>query len=408
MIYLKLALRNLLRNKERTFLSLLMIMSSTVGLVLFKAYTDDTIVSIEKISTEMHYGHLQIAKEKYWENTYHTMAERMVPDFIKMKQAAGTASDKIRVISGRLNSFGLLSIGAKTENASFLGFEVDQEAGVKDTLEILDGSYFDPQTYNQEIIVGHLLAKKLGVKPGDTITVVANTVDGVINAKDFVYKGSFASGSEEIDKYFAYVSLQGLQDLLQTPSVDLITIRLKDKADLQEQKTLLQHKINEVAPGYGVRDWIELSELFRKVKEFYGMQNTIIRLILVSIVVLGILNTVGMSILERIGEIGTMRALGAESGFVTVLFFWETLMLSLIGVTLGALLGFVVGSSVNSAAIYTEVPGASMPMKVSFLFSFEVFAEAILIIMITTVAVSFIPIWRALRLSVVDALRRNL
>ena len=60
---LKFAARNLLRNKERTFLSLLMISGSIVALVLFKGFTDHSINAVEEVSTEMHYGHFQIAKK---------------------------------------------------------------------------------------------------------------------------------------------------------------------------------------------------------------------------------------------------------------------------------------------------------------------------------------------------------
>lgn len=408
MMFLKLAFRNLLRNKERTLLSLLMVLSSTAGLVLFRAYTDDTIDDLETISTEMHFGHLQVARNEYWQNSYHSIDQRLITDFPKMKEVSSKFSDRVRLVSGRLHAFGLLSAGVKTENASFMGYEVDQELGVKDTLSFPEGTYFDPTSFDDQIIVGHLLAKKLGIKPGDTITVLGNTIDGVINAKDFVYKGSFASGSEEIDKYYAYVSLRGLQDLLQTSAVDLVTIRLKDKGNLQSAKKELQAQVDKNFKNHSVRDWTELAEFFRKVKEFYDMQNFIIRFILISIVVLGILNTVGMSIFERIGEIGTMRSLGAEPPFIYTLFFFEILMLSCIGVALGGVTAYFVGSAINSADIYTEVPGASMPMKVAFLFSKEAFLDSGLIIIFTTVLVSFVPMFRALRLSVVDSLRRNL
>lgn len=408
MMFLKLAFRNLLRNKERTLLSLLMVISSTMGLVLFRAYTDDTMKKLEVVATEMNYGHMQIAREAFWKNTFENNEQKLLPNYLELKEFVQQASPDVRVVSGRLGGLGLLSYGVKTENTSLMGYEVSEEEGIKKSILIQEGMYFDPSAADNQILIGYLLAKKLNVKIGDTVTVVANTVDGVINAKEFVFVGSFATGTEEVDKYFSYISLKSLQDLMQTTSVDVLSIKIKDDKKLFSVKNLLQEKVKQQGSSYIVRDWKELSEMFQKVKAFYDMQNLIIKIILVSLVVLGILNTVGMSIFERIGEIGTMRSLGAENPFICSLFFVETLLLSLIGVLIGDFLGYTTGMILNSSNITTEVPGASLPIDVAFLFSSGVFLEASLTIVFTTGLVSLIPIYRALRMSIVDSLRRNL
>lgn len=408
MMFLKLAFRNLLRNKERTLLSLLMVISSTMGLVLFRAYTDDTMKKLEVVATEMNYGHMQIAREAFWKNTFENNEQKLLPNYLELKEVVQQASPDVRVVSGRLGGLGLLSYGVKTENTSLMGYEVSEEEGIKNSILIQEGKYFDPQAADNQILIGYLLAKKLNAKIGDTVTVVANTVDGVINAKEFIFVGSFATGTEEVDKYFSYISLKSLQDLMQTTSVDVLSIKIKDDKKLFSVKNVLQEKVKQQDSSYVVRDWKELSEMFRKVKAFYDMQNLIIKIILVSLVVLGILNTVGMSIFERIGEIGTMRSLGAENPFICSLFFVETLLLSLIGVLVGDFLGYITGIILNSSKITTEVPGASLPIDVAFLFSSGVFLEASLTIVFTTGLVSLIPIYRALRMSIVDSLRRNL
>lgn len=405
MIVFKIAFRNLLRNKERTFLSLLMIVSSMIGLVLFKSFTDDTMHMLENISTEMHFGHFQLAKKNYWHNANSSHKEQIIENPTELIKKFSDIPG-IKSVSGRMQSFGMISLNGETVNASLLGFDLSHEDGMRKSLRILQGTYFTNEK-DSEILIGHLLANRLGVKPGDEVTVVTNTIDGVINAKDFIVKGFFAAGTEEIDKYFAYIKLEDMQELLQTSGVDLLTMRMTPEMKLPDLKTVLINTSEQISKDYQIRDWIELSELFRKVRQFYDLQNLIIRLILIFIVVLGILNTVGMSIMERIGEIGTKLSLGTSKNFIYTMFLTETFLLSLVGVLSGSLCAFILGSIVNSAGIFTEVPGASTPIKVQFLFSTKAFLQAGILISLTTILSSIVPVSRALKMTIVEALRRN-
>ena len=79
MFTLKIAIRNLTRNKERTLLSLMMLASAVCALILFRTYTDQTFYDLEKISTEMQFGHLQVAKENYWKNTFTERKQSLMP-----------------------------------------------------------------------------------------------------------------------------------------------------------------------------------------------------------------------------------------------------------------------------------------------------------------------------------------
>lgn len=405
MIAFKIAFRNLLRNKERTLLSLLMIISSMTGLVLFKSFTDDTMRVLENISTEMHFGHFQLAKKNYWNNANSSHKEQIIENPSELIKKFSDIPG-IKSVSGRMQSFGMISLNGETVNSSLLGFDLSNEENMKKSLKILNGTYFSNGS-SSEILIGHLLANRLGVKQGDEVTVVTNTVDGVINAKDFKVNGFFAAGTDEIDKYFAYIKLEDMQELLQTSGVDLLMFRMLPNMNLSDLKTTLINASEQTSKDYQVRDWIELSELFRKVRQFYDLQNLIIRLILIFIVVLGILNTVGMSIMERIGEIGTKLSLGTSKSFIYTMFLTETFFLSFAGVLCGSLCAFILGSMVNSAGIYTEIPGASMPIKIQFLFTAKAFLQAGVLISITTILSSIAPVSKALKMTIVEALRRN-
>lgn len=405
---IKLAFRNLMRNRERTLLGLLMIIGSTSGLILFRAFADDTIAVLEMISTEMHFGHLQVAKRSYWDNQYKSNSERVVDNFEGLKADLAAKYKEINSVSGRISIQGLMSNGQKTENVSVIGYEVQTEKGVRDAMMLHEGTYYTDGNYQNEILIGHLLAKRLNLKINDTVTLVVNSFDDVINAKDFVYVGSIGTGAEEIDKYFSYIDLSAMQSLVQTAGVDNVVIRLHDKDRLDDLAKQIKVDLDTKYEGHLVRDWLSLAELFRKVKSFYDSQNLIIQLILVSVVVLGILNSVSMSVIERIGEIGTLRSLGTEAGMIVRMIVVEVLMLSVVGVLVGSFTAWLVGYIINLSDIYTEIPGASMPMKVNFLFSVSSFFQSSALIVLTTVVASLLPVLKAVKINIVEALRRNI
>ncbi len=402
----KFAARNLMRNKERTFLSLLMISGSIVALVLFRGFTDHSINAVEEVSTEMHYGHFQIAKKNYWQNTNLPRNETLLNNVSTLADQIKQLPE-VKSVSGRLSAFGLISSGEKTENVSLMGYDLKLETGIMKTLKILEGKYFS-NDQGKEIMVGHLLAHRLGIKVGDEITLVANSVKKVVNAGDFRVVGFFSTGTEEIDKYFAYFELSDLQNLMQTSGVDVLVVKLKNSADLSLVSPKLDQIINSTSLDIEKRDWISLAELFRKVKSFYDTQNLIIQSILISIVVLGILNTIGMSVLERIGEIGTLRSLGTTKKEIYNLFMIETLILVLAGIILGSSAAFLLGNFISAIGLVFDVPGASVPLPVRFSFSLSAFLSAGILIFIATIVASLIPISKGLRLNIVEALRKNI
>ncbi len=399
------ALRNLMRNGERSLLSLLMISGAILGLVLFRAFTDNSLRVVEDVSTEMNYGHFQLANKNYWQNSNASRGDTFLKNVDQLSSEIRVLPE-VKSASGRLSAFGLLSSGEKTENASLIGFDLNLETGIKKSLKLTEGSYFS-KNQSHEILIGHLLAHRLGLKINDEVTIVLNSVKKVINAGDFKVVGFFAAGTEEIDKYYSYISLVDLQTLMQTDGVDVLVVKLKSSNTLPVVASRIDQILNRSFPGVESRNWMSLSDLFRKVKSFYEAQNLIIQSILIFIVVLGVLNTIGMSVLERIGEMGTLRSLGTRKVEIYQLLLLETLFLVLAGILFGSSGALILGSVVNASAITTEIPGASLPVPVEFCFSTSGFFLASTLIFCTTIVAAFIPITKGLSFSIVEALRRN-
>ena len=112
---------------------------------------------------------------------------------------------------------------------------------------------------------------------------------------------------------------------------------------------------------------------------------------------LGILNTVSMTVVERTGEIGTLRALGESRKDIVSQFVLESVMLSLIGIICGILISAGCIRIVESVKIMTEMPGASTPFQIKIFFQWGSVLYASLLASVTTVVATMIPALRASR-----------
>jgi putative ABC transport system permease protein len=406
MIRLKLALRNITRHRLRSFLSVTMIAGAVCSIVLFQGFSSHTLRSLKFISAENQFGNMQIAAQKYWNPGKEGRAEKIFPmeEIVNLKDQY----PEIERISGRLSFFGLLSNGDLSIGGKVIGVDPLGEPSFHKSMTILEGKFFSGVQSDKEVIVGRLLAKQMNLVTGDNITVLTNTIDGVMNAMDLTISGIFTAGIDEIDGQVVYLPLSVTQEILDTKNVDVAVIKFQ-KLELAESGI---GKINENLaknhPTLFAKTWRELAILYRQVENFYKVQNVVVEGILLALMFLGILNTVSMTVVERTGEIGTLRSLGEWRRDIVSQFVLESLMVSFIGTVVGLLIALGSIELIDVAKVMTEMPGASTPfqIRVDFLFSSVVYASTLACI--TTVVATIIPALRAANLDIVEALRKNI
>lgn len=401
----KIALRSITRHRLRSLLSIGMIAGAVCSIILFHGLADFVLQSLKYIAAENQYGNMQIAREKYWSPGKESRKERLF-NLEELKELKG-AHPEITKISGRLSFFGLVSNGDLSIGGKIIGIDTVGEPNFTTSMRIMSGKFFTDNNEKSGMI-GQLLAKQMNVVPGDEITVLTNTVDGVMNAMDLTVSGIFSAGIDEIDAQVIYIPLALTQTILDTPNVDLAVLKF---AKLPQSETLLPKINSELKSGNTnllARTWRELAVLFRQVDKFYGVQNRLIECILLALMFLGILNAVSMSVVERTGEIGTLRSFGESRTDVIAQFVLESLLLTLAGTIFGSIASFGIIQMIHAAEIVTEMPGASVPftLHINFLFSSVFYASALAFV--TSVIATYIPAKRAAHMNIVDALRKNI
>ncbi len=245
------------------------------------------------------------------------------------------------------------------------------------------------------------------MKPGDRVTMLANALEGALNSLDLEVIGVFRSFSNDYDARAVKIPLTAAQELLGTQGANALVITLKKTADTDRIATSLKEQLGPA--GMEVKTWIELNDFYEKTVELYKRQFGFLQLIILIMVLLSVTNSVNMSVFERVGEFGTMMALGNGSGDVFRLIVTESVVLGLIGGTLGVLLGVALALVISSIGIPMPPPphgsvGYTAHVKIiplSLLISFAVGFVA-------TVLAVILPAKRVTRIEVVDALRQNI
>ena len=156
-----------------------------------------------------------------------------------------------------------------------------------------------------------------------------------------------------------------------------------------------------------VRDFTEISPFYGQVTGMFGAIFTFIAAIMGVIVLFTVVNTMGMSVMERTAEIGTARAIGLRRGGIRRQFLLEGMILGAIGATAGILLGIGIAIIVNRSGLTWLPPGQSAPSPLAVMVDgmWKLHGGIWIGLMLMTTLAALLPANRAARLPVVDALR---
>jgi putative ABC transport system permease protein len=192
----------------------------------------------------------------------------------------------------------------------------------------------------------------------EQVALLAGDRDGALNGENVVLGGTFPTFSPG-DKRVGLVPLQVAQRLLRMEGrVTEYGIAVDRIESADAVAKALREKLG---PDYEVHTW---SELFPFVQTLMGTQNfifSIISAVFLAVVLLGIVNSMLMTVLERTREIGTMLAVGMKRRQIVQLFLLEGAVIGAVGATLGLIVGFVAVSIAHSKGIPLPSPGATVP-----------------------------------------------
>jgi putative ABC transport system permease protein len=401
----KLALRNIIRKKTHTAMTLAAIVSGVAALILAGGWVNDIFVQLGEALIHSQSGHLQIYKQGFYAEGSRSPEKYLIanPDALKKQVAEDVTVD---LVMARLNFAALLSNGRSDLPIIGEGVEPGMEARLGSFVQIVKGRRLtDKDTFGIE--VGQGLAKALKLSPGDSVNILANTLDGALNNLEFEVIGIFQSFSNEYDARAVKIPLPAARELLGTQGVNALVVTLKRTADTSG--TAAQFKARFTAAHLEIKTWIELNDFYEKTVDLYKRQFGVMQLIILVMVLLGVANSINMSVFERVGEFGTMMSLGNRSQQVSRLILTESILLGLIGSSIGLVLGIALALGISAVGIpMPPPPNANIGYTARIQLIPTALLAAFAIGVVATVVAAILPAKRVSRTPIVDALRQNI
>ena len=403
----KLALRNIFRQKMQTMMTLAAIVSGVAGIILAGGWVNDIYVQLGEALIHSQSGHLQIYRQGYFASGTRSPEKYLINDSDQLSQqiAASVGVEKFYTGMARLNFSGLLNNGRSDLPIVGEGVQPAKEAELGSSVVITAGRQLaDSDDFG--ILLGQGVAKALKLSPGDHITLLANTLDGALNSLDFEVIGVFQSFSNDYDARAVKIPLPAAQELIGTQGVNALVILLRETRDTDQVARQLASTLD--AAGLEVKTWVELNDFYEKTVELYKGQFGVLQIIILIMVLLSVANSVNMSIFERVGEFGTMMALGNRSNQVFLLIMQENMLLGLIGSGLGVGIGILLAMMISAIGIpMPPPPNADLGYTARIQIVPVVLLIAFSIGCIATVLAALFPARQVSRVPVVEALRHN-
>ena len=311
----------------------------------------------------------------------------------------------VKALAPRLRFTGLASHGDTTLSFKGEGIEPQPEAVVSRVMQLVKGQNLSP-TDRTGLLVGQGLARRLGVKPGDTVALLVNTPGGGINAVEGPVRGVISTQVKAYDDVVLRLPISLARELVRAQGEHVWVLALADTALTDAVSTKLAALLP--AAQYEVAPWLELSDFYRKTVVLFKRQITVVEILIGVIVLFAISNTRIMGVMERTGEIGTMMAMGDTRAQILRLFLAEGCLLGVLGGVIGLVVG--VGSALAISAVGIPMPpppGRTEGYSGEILLTVPLVCAAFGLAIVATGAASLYPAWKASRLAIVDALRFN-
>jgi len=400
---LSLAWKNIWRNKKR---SLIILIAIIIGLwaglfasaVMFGMWNSAINSAIERDLSHIQIHTREFKKEKLITNTISNPSKIIS----ELKN-----NNKIESVAQHVVIEGMASSPTSSSGVNIIGINPGNEKDITSiSSKITEGNYFKRKIRNP-IVVGEELAKKLGLKLKSKIILSFQAPDGTITYAACRIAGIFKSQSSNFDKSTVFVRNVDLYKILNIPPfIHEILIKLKNPQQLSTVTTQLKKEF----PNLSVQNWKELAPELNLTYEMLVVELYIFLGIILFALLFGVTNTMLMSVLDRIRELGVLLAVGMKRLRIFRMIIYETVMLSLFGGIIGMIVGaltilYFASAGINlsifadafssfgiSTQLYPALPVSFYPMLT-------------VMIIVTAVLASIYPAIKAIRLQPADAIR---
>jgi len=405
--YAKLAWRNMFRNKRRTLIAGIAIGIGLAALIFVDALWIGMETNMIHSATSSYLGEAQIHRAGYRETNEVELTINNLPQVVSDLQNDTIVQDFTR----RAMAFGMITSPANVGGVSLVGVDPQTERPLSQLDDaIIEGAWFEGDN-ERDIIIGSKLAEILEVGIGDRVVVtVAQAHSGDLSQEMFRISGIYHFNVQEMDRGMAVIRLPvaqrmlGLGNDVHEIALNFVELSYSRDKNLPFWSAYSTHG-NEAA------SWTTLLPQMQAVFDMSSFSTFIIAIMLFGVVTLGIINTLFMSLHERMFEFGVLRAVGTRPSAMATLILFEAAALAVISIILGMILGYVITYIFSHTGIdYTgiEFVGVTFRELLYPVLQLNQFIIYPFWVFVFTVVVGLYPAVYAARMTPAGAMRRSL
>lgn len=401
---LKLAWKNIWRNKRRTLITLASVFLAVVLSILMMSMKQGIYNRMISSMIESFTGYAQVHSNGYWES-------KNLDDSFILNQGFEDSLTAVKGISGlvpRIEGFALSASENLTRGAMVIGVDPEKERlHTAMNQRVSQGEYL--KTDDKSVLIGAGLAEYLKLKVGDTLVLLGQGYHGQNAAGKYPIKGLVKYGSPELSNQLIILPLKEAQWFYGAKDRCTNLVLIIDNP--KKAKKISLNIRSFISNNYEVMHWEELNPVLKEMIETDQKEGYVFMFILYLVISFGIFGTMLMMIAERMHEFGVMVAIGMKRIRLATIVWLEVVSISLLGAGLGILAAFPVCGYFYYYPIefgdefgkMFEEYGMEPVLQASI--DPGVFVQQAFIVAIIATIIAIYPFVRILKLSAIKAMR---
>jgi ABC-type lipoprotein release transport system permease subunit len=355
-------------------------------------------------SVKFYSGYLQVQDTAFWD-------ERTLDNSFevtsKLKEEIESIED-VTLVSNRIESFALAANHLKSKPAIVMGIEPEAENQITNiSKKIKSGEFL--QKHDKGAILGQGLAEYLQLQVGDTLVMISQGYHGISASGLFKIKGIISHPNAEFDKRMVYLDIETARDFYSSYGLSSSLVVMTN--DHYQVKHLKKEIAKMLPPQNRVMTWVEMQPELQQLIESDRGGGIIMLGILYMIIAFGMFSVVLMMVKERSREFGIVHAIGMQKNKLSIIMFFETIFIGLIGCTTGLLISYLfclyffhhpipmADEMASAMTQYGMEPFMFFSMKSSLFYS------QMILVFIISIFISIFPIYNISRLKITKAMR---
>ena len=329
-LLISIAWRNIWRNRQRSIVMIIAIAAGLWGGLMATSIMVGLVSKRFETGIEQHVSHVQVNHPDF-------LIDQNIAFYIDEWDALRQfleQDSEVQAFSGRTLVNAMLATANLTSGVQVIGVDPAKEAGTSSIDQnIIDGSYFEDGVRNP-LLIGKRLADKVKARPGSRIVLTFQDKDNELTSATFRVAGIFQTANSVWDEHNVFVLHNDINEYTgYNGQVNAVNILLNDHRVAGDFAT----KTKAAFPELSVRIWAEIAPELAFLNEMAGFMMYIILTIILLALAFGLLNTMLMSVFERVRELGVLMAIGMKKKKVFLMIMLETVFLGLCGATAGML-----------------------------------------------------------------------